>query len=465
MQEVVATPYDQGFFDAQAFESLQSARVVLPELLRHIRPQSVIDVGCGVGSWLQAAGDLGIPERLGVDGDYVDRAALMIPADLFVPADLSLPGLADTVATRRPGRFDLVMCLEVAEHLAFERSAGLVHDLCLIGDIILFSAAVPFQHGTGHINEQWPEYWATQFRAHSYSCFDLLRPEIWGRPGVNWWYAQNTLVFVRQDSEAHAWLPSVADAGHSPLAYVHPEAWLSGALSVWHQHRGAARIEEQQDFRALRQAWMYNESLIPPLRAHERARTALPGTRDVFPYTRLDTAEPEQLIAAAKVQESAAQAAVAATTQECAGMRREMDAAVAHAAALQAEHDAGRLRADALSAELAEATSALARHFTRLAAVELHLATLQTANTALRGHTAVYEQALADLSPRAAMARPLQQEITALRHEVAEAKEAAVALARQGAELQHWLDMVHASTSWRVTAPLRAVRLLLNRGG
>jgi hypothetical protein len=30
-------------------------------------------------------------------------------------------------------------------------------------EVVLFSAAIPFQGGVGHINEQWPDYWVKYF--------------------------------------------------------------------------------------------------------------------------------------------------------------------------------------------------------------------------------------------------------------------------------------------------------------
>ena len=55
--------------------------------------------------------------------------------------------------------FDLVVSLEVAEHLPKECADIFVDSLVRLGPIILFSAAIPQAGGTCHINEQWPEYW------------------------------------------------------------------------------------------------------------------------------------------------------------------------------------------------------------------------------------------------------------------------------------------------------------------
>ena len=67
------TPYVRGFYELQQEGSFRSAMRMLPHVLELLSPRSVVDVGCGVGTWLAAARDLGVPEIFGVDGDYVDR--------------------------------------------------------------------------------------------------------------------------------------------------------------------------------------------------------------------------------------------------------------------------------------------------------------------------------------------------------------------------------------------------------
>ena len=101
-------------------------------------------------------------------------------------------------ANRAAQPFDLVICMEVAEHLPHARGPSLVAELASLGDAVLFSAAVPFQYGTNHVNEQWPEYWSILFRSQGLECFDPLRAELWNDPEVDWWYAQNALMYARQ---------------------------------------------------------------------------------------------------------------------------------------------------------------------------------------------------------------------------------------------------------------------------
>ena len=84
-------------------------------------------------------------------------------------------------------RFDLVMTLEVAEHLPDTAAANFVESLTQLGPVILFSAAVPFQGGTGHVNEKWPDYWANLFSKHAYVPIDCIREKVWNNPDVQIW--------------------------------------------------------------------------------------------------------------------------------------------------------------------------------------------------------------------------------------------------------------------------------------
>ena len=127
-------------------------------------------------------------------------------------------------------RFDLVISLEVAEHLPENAADTFVDSLVQHGDVILFSATIPFQGGHGHINEQWPGYWAEKFLGHGYRATDVLRPMIWGDETVFWWLRQNTLLFLSEDALSRH--PSFAGdivEDFNGLAMVHPALYLRWA--------------------------------------------------------------------------------------------------------------------------------------------------------------------------------------------------------------------------------------------
>ncbi len=221
-----STPYSGEFFDALQQGALRSARAMLPVVFDALSPRSVLDVGCGAGAWLSICAELGAEEIAGVDGDYVDRNRLAIPAAAFTAADLE-------ASLDLGRRFDLVMSLEVAEHLPPSAADAFVASLARHGDVVLFSAAIPNQGGVNHVNEQWPSYWAQRFAAHDMVAVDALRPRFWMHPAVEPWYAQNVLLFVAEHrlAELGDFAAAAADAG-GPLALVHPRIFDARAERV-----------------------------------------------------------------------------------------------------------------------------------------------------------------------------------------------------------------------------------------
>ncbi len=214
--------YDKNFFRALQEGSLRSARQIVPLLIDLVHPASVLDVGCGNGTWLSIFVEHGVTELLGVDGDYVKREMLLIPREWFVAHDLSVP--------LNLGRsFDLALSLEVAEHLAAEAASTLVDSLARHAPVVLFSAAIPFQGGEHHVNEQWPEYWAKRFEDRGYLPVDCLRSRVWMNDEVDWWYAQNILVFAQPDYiNARPALRRAFDrTDPKALSIVHPRNYLS----------------------------------------------------------------------------------------------------------------------------------------------------------------------------------------------------------------------------------------------
>lgn len=181
--------YDRTWYESHREGSGQSADVVIAHLLSLISVKSACDVGCGLGEWLRALRERGVAELLGIDGDHVPREMQRIPPADFLAHDLTKPLVLER-------RFDLVLSLEVAEHLPAECSETFVESLTKLSDVVLFSAAIPGQGGTGHINEQWQDYWAKLFAACGYQAIDCIRPLIWMDQRVEFWYRQNTIVYV-----------------------------------------------------------------------------------------------------------------------------------------------------------------------------------------------------------------------------------------------------------------------------
>jgi SAM-dependent methyltransferase len=216
-----STLYTNSFYTSLEQGARSSAEVVVPLILKLTSAQSVVDIGCGSGVWLNVFKKFGVEDILGADGLHVPQEILAIPTERFVRFDLSQPFSFSR-------SFDLVVSLEVAEHLPEKSAATFVTSLTQLGPMILFSAAIPFQGGTNHVNEQWPEYWSDLFEKSDYMPVDCLRDRLWREEAVDWWYAQNMLVFIQRNYiDSRPSLKSELREGFGkPLARVHPKRYL-----------------------------------------------------------------------------------------------------------------------------------------------------------------------------------------------------------------------------------------------
>ena len=187
-----ATPiYGSNFYEDNQYGSYMSAIEVFKYLLPLYNPQSIVDFGCGTGTWLAAAKQINRNiSVLGLDGDYVDRNMLMVEKEEFSPIDLT-----KEIDLHR--RFDMAMSLEVAEHLDEKYADTFIDTLCRHSDIVLFSAAHVGQGGDGHVNEQPISYWRDKFEKRDYVWHDI-RDVFKDNYDIEQWYKDNISIFIRE---------------------------------------------------------------------------------------------------------------------------------------------------------------------------------------------------------------------------------------------------------------------------
>lgn len=199
--------------------NLQAPKEIVPILIKMFSPKSVVDVGCGLGTFLHVFKENGVTDVLGIDGPWVNKELVSqhIPLDCFLEKNLE-----EEITIDR--RFDMAICLEVAEHLHKDYASALVSNLTDLSDIVVFSAAIPCQGGQNHINEQWLTYWEELFNTYGYALYDILRPQIWDNPNIFFWYKQNMVVFAKKrsvpDSLQHAMSKPIRNIVHPDLFYL-----------------------------------------------------------------------------------------------------------------------------------------------------------------------------------------------------------------------------------------------------
>jgi SAM-dependent methyltransferase len=203
--------YPADFYANRRAHTAHAAGRIFAALPERLLRNRVADIGCGTGTFLVASG---ASYQFGIEGNWVTPDMLDAPDIVFESQNLE---------QRFTGpRVDLVLSLEVAEHLSPLRAESFVADLVAMAPAVLFSAAIPGQGGVGHLNEQWPSYWAAHFATHGYKPYDVLRDKIWTDEAVPAWYRQNAILFL--DDETAAALALTA-SDPALLDRVHPAFW------------------------------------------------------------------------------------------------------------------------------------------------------------------------------------------------------------------------------------------------
>lgn len=209
-------PYDQAFYDEQFAGSQGSARVLLGLLAAHLQPASVVDVGCGRGSWLSVWGEFGVQRLVGIDGPWNRQELMANPTIEFRATNLEQPLSLEE-------RFDLAMSIEVVEHLSPSAGEAVVESLTRLSDVVVFSAAFSGQGGVDHIHERYHSHWGALFRDRGYVAYDAFRPQLWSDERVMPWHRANVFLFLRRGHAlATAGWPELVDLGF--MDCVHP--WL-----------------------------------------------------------------------------------------------------------------------------------------------------------------------------------------------------------------------------------------------
>jgi hypothetical protein len=187
--------YDASFFESIADVGYRAGKILLSDVYAFYAFNSVCDVGCGSGSWLRAAAEAicAADKKLtGIDGEYARKIAACVGAKfLFQDLEQSIKNV---------DRHDLLLCLEVAEHLSPGRAESLIDDLCAISDVVFFGAAVDGQRGANHLNERPQSYWMDLFCKRGYQPFIFHRQKYWNDAafGSCPYYISGSFLYVKE---------------------------------------------------------------------------------------------------------------------------------------------------------------------------------------------------------------------------------------------------------------------------
>lgn len=117
---------------------------------KYFKPKEVVDIGCGSGLYVNSLRDQKI-KAVGYDiNPIVEGKKYLSKKSIF---DIN-------------HKSELIICLEVAEHIETKHNNEIVKSLynnLKPGGTLIFTAAFPGQQGIGHINCQPKEYWLEKF--------------------------------------------------------------------------------------------------------------------------------------------------------------------------------------------------------------------------------------------------------------------------------------------------------------
>jgi trans-aconitate methyltransferase len=190
---LVRPGYSPAFFDH--LDELQAASydVMAGSIVEQLHPRFAVDVGCGSGALLAALAARGV-RTLGLEGSPAGVASARRRKIDVRLTDLAQPFEVEPC--------DVVISLEVAEHLPESAADQFVASLASAAPHIVFSAATPGQGGLDHINEQPHAYWIEKFSGRGFTVDEETTQTVrehWRRSGVASWYCKNVL-FLRGET-------------------------------------------------------------------------------------------------------------------------------------------------------------------------------------------------------------------------------------------------------------------------
>ena len=163
-------------------------------------PGRIVDVGCATGEFIAEFRKRGY-QSYGIEGS--ENAFKFIPKKIrkFVQLFDLRDNFSELIFSKK---FDIAICMEVAEHIEKEYSDIFVDNLCNLSDYVMMSAAPPGQKGHHHVNCQFSEYWEEKFKVYGYKRitdyeikFETFMYPWIRKKGLNA-YCQNTLIFRKK---------------------------------------------------------------------------------------------------------------------------------------------------------------------------------------------------------------------------------------------------------------------------
>lgn len=145
---------------------------IAQQIVSDFHPKTVLDAGCAMGHLVAALRDLGV-EAYGVD---VSEYAIANVREDIRPF-CRTASLSEDFPADLPQYYDLVVTIEVLEHLYAEDGQKAIANLCKRADTVLFSSTPDDFEERTHVNVQQREYWAKLFFEQGFTDDINYRPK------------------------------------------------------------------------------------------------------------------------------------------------------------------------------------------------------------------------------------------------------------------------------------------------
>ena len=193
MQSSLNKLYKKKFYKNRNKDTVYSAKKIISLIETEFNKDSlIVDVGCGTGTWLSVLENEYSCKTIGYEGQWIEKHLYEANGELF-----KMNFENDNLVFDKVKKIDLIICLEVFEHLSNKKCLELIDIFSQNSDLILFSAAIPNQGGTNHINEKKLSYWVKLFNEKGFNLVDNIRNKIWEDNQIKFWYRQNIVLFSK----------------------------------------------------------------------------------------------------------------------------------------------------------------------------------------------------------------------------------------------------------------------------
>ncbi|WP_037368253.1 methyltransferase domain-containing protein [Selenomonas ruminantium] len=145
---------------------------IADRIVEDLHPKTVLDAGCAMGYLVAALRDRGV-EAWGID---ISNYAIGSVREDIKPYCM-VGSLTEKLPPSMPDKYDLVITIEVIEHMYEEDGKRAIENLCSLTDKIIFSSSANDYTEYTHYNVQQREYWTRLFAENNFLDDLSYRPQ------------------------------------------------------------------------------------------------------------------------------------------------------------------------------------------------------------------------------------------------------------------------------------------------